>query len=103
MNKENIIKELHDARRYLEDKEWSDRCASSHIDAINNALALLKEQEVVKPVLNEQTENICNKRNARIFACKECGYGINDIYLTDESNYQIEPVFCPNCGRKVVQ
>ena len=40
---EKVIKELHDARRYLEDKEWSDRGASPHIDAINDALALLKE------------------------------------------------------------
>ena len=36
---------MHDARRYLEDKEWSDRGASPHIDAINDALALLKKQE----------------------------------------------------------
>ena len=42
-DREKVIKELHDARRYLEDKEWTDRCASPHIDAINDALALLKE------------------------------------------------------------
>lgn len=41
---EKVIEELHDARRYLEDKEWSDRGASPHIDAINDALKLLKEQ-----------------------------------------------------------
>ena len=45
MDREKVIKELHDARRYLEDKEWSDRGASPHIDAINDALAMLKEQE----------------------------------------------------------
>ena len=45
MDREKVIKELRDARRYLEDKEWSDRCASPHIDAINDALELLKEQE----------------------------------------------------------
>lgn len=42
-NPEKVIKELHDVRRYLESKEWSDRCASPHIDAINDALELLKE------------------------------------------------------------
>ena len=47
MDRKEVIKELHDARRYLEDKEWSDRDASPHIDAINNALALLKEQETI--------------------------------------------------------
>ena len=44
-DREKVIKGLHDARRYLEDKEWSDRRASPHIDAINDAIALLKEQE----------------------------------------------------------
>ena len=43
-DREKVIKALHDARRYLEDKEWSDRGASPHIDSINDALALLKEQ-----------------------------------------------------------
>lgn len=43
MDMENVIKELHSARRYLEDKEWSDRGASPHIDAINDALAMMKE------------------------------------------------------------
>ena len=43
--REKVIKELRDARRYLEEKEWSDRCASPHIDAINEALILLKGQK----------------------------------------------------------
>lgn len=47
MDREKVIKELHDARRYLEDKEWADRGASPHIDAINDVLALLKEQESI--------------------------------------------------------
>lgn len=44
MDSEKIIKELHDAKRYLEDKEWSDRGASPYIDAIINAITLLKQQ-----------------------------------------------------------
>ena len=47
-DREKVIKELYDARRYLEDKEWSDRGASPHIDAINDAIVLLKEQETEK-------------------------------------------------------
>ena len=47
IDREKVIRALHDARRYLEDKEWSDRGASPHIDSINDALALLKEQEAV--------------------------------------------------------
>ena len=45
VDREKVIKGLHDARRFLEDKEWSDRRASPHIDSINDALSLLKEQE----------------------------------------------------------
>ena len=48
-DREKVIKGLHDARRYLEDKEWSDENASPHIDAINEALVLLKEQDAVEP------------------------------------------------------
>ena len=58
MDREKVIKELHDARRYLEDKEWSDRCASPHIDAINNALVMLKEQP-------------------QIVHCKDCKYQVD--------------------------
>lgn len=59
----------------------------------DDAIDLLKEQE---------TTNICHKRNARIFSCEKCGYGLDDIYLTNERDYPIEPAYCPNCGRKVV-
>ena len=52
-DREKVIKGLHDARRYLEDKEWSDRGASPHIDAINDALALLKEQDKQKFFVDE--------------------------------------------------
>lgn len=47
----------------------------------------------------------------RIFHCSECGFGLSDVYLSDEDylwdddGKRIEPwpPFCPNCGRKVVQ
>ena len=52
--------------------------------------------------------NIANGRcgngqngDARIFSCSECGYGFNDIYLCNESDYPIEPNYCPNCGAKM--
>lgn len=68
---------------------WHD-CRSN---CAKDFLAMLKEQE---------TTNICHKRNARIFSCEKCGYGLDDIYLTNERDYPIEPAYCPNCGRKVV-
>lgn len=60
MDREKVIKGLHETRRYLEDKEWSDRCASRHIDAINDALELLKAIE---------------NKNARnpVIICPHCG------------------------------
>lgn len=84
---EKVIKGLHDARRYLEDKEWSDRCASPHIDAINDALALLKEQEPVEPVLDKQ--------NGRIWLCGNCGCFVG---LTNYSEFD---KFCRECGHPV--
>lgn len=62
-DREKVIKRLYDARRYLEDKEWYDREASPHIDSINDVLALLKEQEAVKPKVSctEQRCGNCNK------------------------------------------
>lgn len=54
-----------------------------------DALALLKEQET------EDTGR------CRIFQCKKCGFGIDDIFVTDEKKYQIVPRYCPNCGRSV--
>ena len=44
MDREKVIKGVHDARRYFEDREWVDKSVGVHIDALNDALALLKEQ-----------------------------------------------------------
>ena len=56
MDMKKVIKELHDARRYLEDKEWSDRGVSPYIDAIINAITLLKEHEVRELTVDEWRE-----------------------------------------------
>lgn len=44
-DREKVIKGVHDARRYLEDREWVDKSVGVHIDALNDALELLKEQQ----------------------------------------------------------
>jgi hypothetical protein len=44
-DREKVIKGVHDARRYLEDREWFDKRVGVHIDALNDALAMLKEHE----------------------------------------------------------
>ena len=43
-DREKVIINLHECRKYLEDKEWSDSCAGKHIDAVNDALAILKDR-----------------------------------------------------------
>jgi len=80
-DREKVIKGLHDARRYLEDKEWVDRGASPHIDSINDAIALLKEQEAVEPIVStaEQRCGNCNKviEMDEWKACPWCGKRID--------------------------
>ena len=48
---DKVIKGVHDARRYLEDREWVDKSVGVHIDALNDALELLKEQKKLKEKL----------------------------------------------------
>jgi hypothetical protein len=62
----------------------------NHCPILDDILVLLKEQET------EDTGR------CRIFQCKKCGFGIDDIFVTDEERYQIVPRYCPNCGRSVV-
>jgi hypothetical protein len=54
-----------------------------------DTITMLKEQE---------TTDI---GNGRLFLCKKCGFGIEDIFVNDEEKYQLVPKYCPNCGRKV--
>lgn len=65
IDRANVIKGVHDARRYFEDREWVDKSVGVHIDALNDALAMLKEQE---PLL-----------------CKDCKY-FNDYFVECEKN-----------------
>lgn len=41
----------------------------------------------------------------RWFRCSACGFGIEDMYVSDEDEYPPEdqPRYCPNCGRLVVE
>ena len=70
-------------KKHLEDiAQWSD-----------DTIALLKEQEAVKPVLDEQT--------GRIWLCGNCG-----TYVGFEDNDPHDPnefdKFCRECGRPVL-
>ena len=47
MDREMVIKELRGAIRYLEDKEWSDEDAGQHVEALIDALELLKNEKII--------------------------------------------------------
>ena len=70
-DREKVIKKLHDTRQYLEDKEWSDRCASPHIDVINDALAMLKEQDA-KEQISDDIHETAKQFRQTIVRCKDC-------------------------------
>ena len=94
MDREKVIKELHDARRYLENKEWSDIGASPHIDAINDAIALLKEQDV-KPMIENEIGWNCPSCGMNLIGKTASGYPCDLIDLPED-----EPIhFCPKCGQ----
>ena len=58
VDREKVIKGVHDARRYLEDREWVDKSVGVHIDALNDALALLKAQDAEIENLNMALDNV---------------------------------------------
>lgn len=37
----------------------------------------------------------------RWFKCSICGWGFNDIFMTDESHIETFPNYCPNCGARM--
>lgn len=86
-NREKIIQAIEKAKRQSE--EYAQDTIIIPFREADMILALLKEQET------------SNTGKDRLFQCKKCGYGFDDIFLTDEHNYDIEPNYCPNCGRLV--
>ena len=88
MDMEKVIKGVHDARRYLEDREWVDKSVGVHIDALNDALELLKEQE---PKTGRWIDSAGDDK------CSVCGATYGDLY----PDYQYTH-YCPNCGAKMI-
>ena len=93
-DKEKVIKGLEEAETMLTQAvdrggEMSVTGAFKCLNRVTDALALLKEQET------EDTGR------CRVFQCKKCGFGIDDIFVNDEAKYQIVPRYCQNCGRPV--
>ena len=64
---DKVIKGVHDARRYLEDREWVDKSVGVHIDALNDALELMKELQKEKVVLKNDAKIYCNFCGRRVW------------------------------------
>ena len=83
-DRKKVIKGVHDTRKYLEDREWVDKSVVVHIDALNDALELLKEQEAVEPNVaftrvNGTKAFSCPRCSALIYGgsyCSHCGQAL---------------------------
>ena len=93
MDKETI-QTFNQATYYFRSHEAENEQFQRYADAMDKMFETADKKE-------QETRNICAEKHCRIFACEKCGYGIDDIFLVNEKDYSIGPIFCPNCGRKV--
>ena len=95
MDKEKVIEAFNDAKElvWLDDDEYTIGYNNGIEAGKNITLALLKDQEAVKPVLDEQT--------GRIWLCGKCGsyVGFEDNDPYDPNEYD---TYCRECGRPVL-
>lgn len=67
-------------------------------EAIDTGVCVDLFMDVLDMIVDKKTTDTGKKR---IFQCEMCGYGLDDIFLSDEVKYQIMPKYCPNCGRLI--
>jgi len=97
-----LVDDLHNCRRYLEDKEWSDNIAGQYINTINDAIIQLKKQQAVEPEIHMEYMSV-RKDPELTFFCGACGGEMIHKY----SDYPVDVVkerykYCHHCGRKVL-
>ena len=85
-DREKVIGHLNDC---MEASRRDNTWVFVRKDIVEDAVALLKEQETT------------STGKTRIFQCEKCGFGIDDIYLSNEHDFDVYPHFCPNCGMAV--
>ena len=112
MDMEKVIKGVHDARRYLEDREWVDKSVGVHIDALNDALALLNDDETRIQYLNDHIA-MCKEEVERLHKEQEAikprskvrhGANAQIQHFCGNCNTMLhgKPKFCSECGRPVL-
>ena len=93
-DREKVIKGLHDLRRYLEDKEWSDKTAGLYWETVTDTITMLKEQEAVEPSFKQDEKGIF------VWCCGSCGAYMYHIYDGIDKAKEYAK-FCRQCGRSV--
>ncbi len=115
-DRDKVIQHFKDA---IEASGNNNKWRFVRLDIIEDAITMLKEQEDLGAELTNAVDLIHKKNDrikellkeqetydtgeSRIFQCEKCGYGIEDIFINNEHDYPIIPVYCPNCGRLVKQ
>lgn len=84
MDREKVIKGLESLHTRLLDMAMQERIIMLDVSMVANAIDLLKEQEAVKPTIDEYG----NKR------CSYCGHKLQSIADPD--------LFCCKCGKPVL-
>ena len=93
-DREKVINGLHDLRRYLEDKEWSDKTAGLYLETVTDTITMLKEQEAVEPSFKQDEKGIF------VWCCGSCGAYMYHIYDGIDKAKEYAK-FCRQCGRSV--
>ena len=73
-------------------------CACTRDEFCNEACPIYKLRDDPEFKIKISRQHCHNTGEERIFKCSECGYGIFDIFISDEAKYPIYPKYCPNCG-----
>lgn len=97
MDREKVIKSLELCADGHHCHECSYQTVKHNLDGIADCTSLLADHALA--MLKEQVTTSTGK--TKIFQCEKCGYGIDDIYLSNEYDFDVYPHFCPNCGKMV--
>ena len=95
-DREKVIKGLHDLRRYLEDKEWSDKTAGLYWETVTDTITMLKEQEA-KPMTEYDDGWDCPRCGLKLVGKTASGYPCDELDLPNDEIVK----YCPVCGQAV--
>lgn len=91
-DREKVISDLKEQIAWIRDNDFHKFPGWGHaVLAMRDALALLKEQEAVKPVVDIDT-----------WTCGNCGHTLeHQKLLGDNVLFHEQYDYCPMCGKKV--